>query len=195
MKTYTTAIAISSILCANFVLAGQPTNSNQIKNTIISIQYQVTDLTDPLLPFFCKDFIAARNSMSMSNAVQIVELIRQGNLSPVQSDIGVLLLSGLDEHTYWVVTEQLLNTNTDESVLDDLLGPPMPYGPGYANAYKNGALYKKLAGLKAAREWGSAVEADLNLILSGEASGIYTDYLKHPAKYGYRPRHKYNGNP
>ena len=197
MKTCTITAAMLCILCsANLVCADQSTNSDQIKikNTIVAIQNQVEDLTDPLEPLFCKEFVAARKSMSRNTAVQIVKLIRQRALTTVQSDIGVLLLSGLNERTYWVVTEQLLTTNTEDEVLDSILNPPLPYGPGYANSFKVQVFYKKLHALEAAAQCGPSAKVDLNMILSGEASRIYADYLKHPDRYGYRSPNDYNGN-
>lgn len=170
------------------------TNRDDVKAEIIVIQEQVVDLTNPLEPLFNKQFLKMRKSMSASTARKIVGLIEKGDLTPTQSDIAVLLLSNLDQQIYWHVTQELLTTNTDNEALDTLLIPPLPYGPGYANSYKYEFYYKKLLALKAIRQWGCAVKSDLDLVLSGEASCIYADYLKHPDKYGYRSPDQYMGN-
>jgi hypothetical protein len=156
------------------------TNQDKVKAEIISIQKQVVDLTNPLEPLFDKQFVAMRKSMSVGTAKKIVELIESGSLAPMQSDIAVLLLSGLDQQIYWHFTESLLSTNIDGDTLDDLLSPPFPYGPGYANAFRFKEYKDKLLALKEKRP-----DQNLDLILSGEASRTYLDYLKHPEKYGY----------
>lgn len=195
MKAGIITIATLCILChAGSASADQTTNSDQIKNTIVSIQNQIVDLTNPLEPLFCKEFVAARKSMTRTTALQIVEFIRQGKLKRVQSDIGVLLLSGLKERTYWVVTEQLLTTNTDDEVLGCLLDPPFPYGPGYANSDKVKALCKKLLALNATGQSGPSTKSALESILNGEDSRDYADYLKHPDRYGYLAPNDYGGN-
>jgi hypothetical protein len=188
-----TAATFCVLFHAASAFGDQSTNSDQIKGTIISIQDQIVDLTNPLEPLFCKEFFEARKSMSRTTALQIVELIRQRKLNQTQSDIGVLLLSGLNERTYWVVTEKLLATNTDDEVLHDLLSPPFPYGPAYANSYKVPALYKKLLALKATGQCGPCAAFDLNSIVIGEDATDYADYLKHPDRYGYPPPGEFNG--
>jgi len=95
-------------------------------------------------------------------------------------EIGVLLLSSLKQQTYWVVTEPLLTTNTEEEVLDTVVSPPFPFGPGYANTYKIEYFKERLLQLKTQRP-----DDNLDLILSGEDSRGYSDYLKHPHAYGY----------
>lgn len=165
------------------------TNHIPIKEIIVSIQKEIVDLTNPLEPLHCKQFLTIRKSMSESTAQQIVQLIRQGDLTLTQADIGVLLLSGLKEQTYWVVTEPLLTTNTENDVLDDLLSPPFPYGPGYANTYRIEFIKKRLLQLKEQRLGNTNSISYLNDIidftLSGENSKAYADYLKHPDAYGY----------
>lgn len=187
-------VVILSIAAFRPTYAEAQTNQDEVKDKIIAIQTQVVDLTNPLEPLFNKQFLAMRKSMSIRTARKIVELIKAGSLTQTQSDIGVLLLSGLDQRLYWHFTAVLLTTNTDEEALDTMLNPPLPYGPGYANSCQYDAYRKKLLALKAAAQLGPAVMNDLNLILSGEASSIYGDYLKHPDKYNYPPPSEFNGN-
>ena len=181
MKKRVTIAVIFCFLC-NFavVQADQTTNDIQIKDVIVSIQMRIVDLTDALEPLHDAQFVVTRKAMTEKTARQIVKLIRQGNLTTTQADIGVLLLSGLKEQTYWVVTNPLLTTNTESEVLDDVLGPPFPYGPGYANTYQIKWFQKRLLQLKAQRP-----DDNLDLILSGEDSKTYADYLKNPHAYGY----------
>jgi hypothetical protein len=181
-------VAITALLCLfcniNPVRGGQTTNDLQIKQAIVSMQGRIVDLTDPLQPLYDEQFVSLRKSMSEKTARQVVELIRHGNLTATQADIGALLLSGLKEQTYWVVTESLLTTNTDEQILEDILSPPFPYGPGYANTYKIEYFRKRLLLLKTESP-GSHFDSTFDLILSGEDSKDYADYLKHPHDYGY----------
>jgi hypothetical protein len=162
MKPRVTIAAMLCLLCINPVCGAQTTNDVQIKEVIVSIQKQIVDLTNPLEPMFNAKFTAARNAMTEQTARQIVELIRQGVLTNTEADLGVLLLSGLKEQTYWVVTE------------------PFPYGPGYANTYKIEWYKNRLLQLKAQKP-----NTDFDFILSGEDAKSYADYLKHPDKYGY----------
>jgi hypothetical protein len=180
MKPRVTIAAMLCLLCINPVCGAQTTNDVQIKEVIVSIQKQIVDLTNPLEPMFNAKFTAARNAMTEQTARQIVELIRQGVLTNTEADLGVLLLSGLKEQTYWVVTEPLLTTNTDWEVMGTLLCPPFPYGPGYANTYKIEWYKNRLLQLKAQKP-----NTDFDFILSGEDAKSYADYLKHPDKYGY----------
>jgi hypothetical protein len=69
MKADIITIAALSILFQVGIAGDQTTNSDQIKNTIVSIQNQVVDLTNPLEPFFCKEFVATRKSMSRMTAL------------------------------------------------------------------------------------------------------------------------------
>ena len=173
------------LLCSvNPFCSAQTTNEAQIKGVIISIQKDITDLTDPLEPLYDVQFVATRKAMTEQTAQQIVQLIRQGVLTNTQADIGVLLLSGLREQTYWVVTVPLLTTNMDEEVLDTLLDPPFPYGPGYANVYKIEFVKKRLLQLKDESRHDNGTP-DFDFILSGEDAKAYADYLKHPDRYGY----------
>ncbi len=163
----------------------QTTNEAQIKDVIISIQTEIVDLTNPLEPLFNKQFVATRKAMTEKTARQIVQLIREGVPTNVQADVGILLLSGLKEQTYWIVTQPLLTTNMvtntqDPFVMEDLLSPPFPYGPGYANTYKIQWYRERLLHLKTQRP-----DVNFDLILSGEDARDYADYLKNPEKYGY----------
>jgi hypothetical protein len=181
MKAHVTITALLCLFCnINSVRGDQATTNLPIKQAIVSIQERIVDLTNPLDPLYDKQFVSLRKSMSENNAKQIVELIRHGNLTTTQADIGALLLSGLKEQTYWVVTEPLLTTNTDEQILEDILSPPFPYGPGYANTYKIEYFRKRLVLLKTERP-----DSTFDLILSGYDSKTYADYLKHPHAYGY----------
>jgi len=162
------------------VRADQATNDIQIKSIIVSIQKEIVDLTDPVEPLYDAQFVATRKAMTEGTARQIVKLIHQGDLTTTQAEIGVLLLSSLKQQTYWVVTEPLLTTNTEEEVLDTVVSPPFPFGPGYANTYKIEYFKERLLQLKTQRP-----DDNLDLILSGEDSRGYSDYLKHPHAYGY----------
>jgi hypothetical protein len=149
-------VTIATMLCALFyispVCSAQTTNDVQIKDVIVSIRQQITDLTDELEPLYDKQFVATRKAMTEKTARQIVELIRHGALTnDTQVDIGVLLLSGLKEQSYWIVTQSLLTTNTNPEVLHSMLDPPFPYGPGYANAYKIQWYRNRLLQLEAQR--------------------------------------------
>jgi hypothetical protein len=180
MKARVTIAAMLCLLCANPICGAQTTNDLPIKEVIISIQERIVDLTDPVEPLYNAKFLATRKAMTEQTARQIVELIRQGVLTNTQADIGVLLLSGLKEQTYWIVAEPLLTTNTDQGILDTVLSPPFPYGPGYANAYKIQWYKDRLLRLKAQRP-----DFNFDFILSGKDAKSYADFLKHPDKYGY----------
>jgi hypothetical protein len=185
MKTHVMMVVMLCLLGFNPICGAQTTNDVQIKEVIASIQTQITDLTDSLEPLYNAKFLATRNAMTEPTARQIVELIRQGVLTNnTQADIGVLLLSGLKEQTYWVVTEPLLTTNTDEEVMGTLLCPPFPYGPGYANTYKIAWYKNRLLRLRDESHHDNGTP-DFDFILSGEDAKSYADYLKHPHKYGY----------
>lgn len=163
------------------ICSAQTTNDVQIKDVIVSIQKEIVDLTNPLEPLFNRQFVATRKVMTEKTARQIVQLIRQGVLTnDTQADVGVLLLSGLKERSYWIVTQPLLTTNTNPEVLHSVLDPPFPYGLGYANTYKIPWYRNRLLHLKAQRP-----DGDFDLILSGEDAKDYADYLKNPQKYGY----------
>jgi len=183
MKRHVTIVALLCLLGhSNPVRAQQATNEAQIKDVIVSIQNDIVDLTDPLEPLHNAQFVAMRKGMTEKNAREIVQLIRRGILTNTQADIGVLLLSGLKERTYWVVTIPLLTTNIDAYALQDVLDPPFPYGPGYADTYKIEWFKKRLLVLEG-RD--TEIAPEIELILSGEDSRDYADYLKHPGKYGY----------
>lgn len=179
-------VATLYLLCGcDLVQCGQSTDNDPVKNTILSIQKEVVDLTAPVEPLYCKTFLTARKSMSKETAEQIIKLIQHGDLTVTQSEIGVLLLSGLPERVYWKSTEQLLTTTTPEGILETILNQPLPYGPSYANAYKEEKYSKILLELKNDKNCSRELKPILDLILSGKASKIYEDYLKHPDKYGY----------
>lgn len=174
-------MAVALCVLGNISLApGAQTNDVPIKGIIISIQQDVGDLTARLDPLHVKQFVDARKTMSQKTAKEIVGLIRRGELTTTQADIGIYLLSGLKEQTYWVVTQPLLTTNTENEVFDTVLNPPFPYGPGYAHTYKIEFIRKRLLQLKEQRP-----DYNLDLILSGENSRDYADYLKHPDAHGY----------
>src|SRR5215472_3710633 len=104
MKALVTIAGMLCLLCnMSPACLAQTTNEAQIKAVIISIQEDVTDLTDELEPLYDAQFIATRKAMTEKTARQIVQLIRQGALTnDTQADIGILLLTGLRQQTYWV---------------------------------------------------------------------------------------------
>ena len=178
-------VTIAAMLCLLFntnpVCSAQTTNEAQIKDAIVSIQKYVVDLTDGLVLLHDAQFVAIRKAMTEKTARQIVQLLRQGALTnDTQADVGVLLISGLKERSYWIVTQPLLTTNTNPEVLHSMLSPPFPYGPGYANTYKIQWYRNRLLQLKAQKPDGY-----YDLILSGEDARDYADYLKNPEAYGY----------
>jgi hypothetical protein len=183
------SISIAVALC--LACSGEPAQEGKtmdkesIKSTILSIQKQIVDLTNPVEPFNCKEFVIIRKSMSRNTAERIVQLIEHGELTTAQSEIGVLLLSGLPENINWQTTSPLVNISTHEDVISALLLPPLPYGPGYANSYTNEAYVQKLRELRGDRRCGTELKRILDLILNGNASSIYSNYLKHPDQYGY----------
>jgi hypothetical protein len=170
----------------NKAFGQQATNQWDIKFEIVSIQGKIGDLTDSMEPFRCKEFVLLRKSMSTEAGKQIVLLIKDHQLTTLQSEIGLCLLSGLAETNYWETTKPLLSTNTSEEVLYNILGMPMPYGPCFANAYTNEKYRAVLMQLKADTT-SKMIKMSLDFILSGEAANTYRDYLKHPARYGYAP--------
>lgn len=165
---------------------GRAMSDDAIKGTILSVQIEVGDLTNPAEPLNCKRFLAARKSMSKETARQIVKLIERGALTNTQSEIAVLLLSSLPEAIYWRITEPLVVAKTEQDVLKAVLLPPLPYGPGYANAFREDDYSNKLVDLRDDPKCARELKAILDLILSRRASKIYRDYLKHPGLYGYR---------
>jgi hypothetical protein len=169
----------------SLVSFGQPADVDPIEATITSIQKEIGDLTNLVEPLNSKTFLAARKSMTKATAEQIIKLIQQKRISGTQSEIGVLLLSGLPEDIYLNTTRPLVAASTQEDVLKDLLMPPLPYGPGYANACKEPKFKEVLVGLKTNAACGKEVKTVLDLIISGEASRIYSNYRRHPDQYGY----------
>jgi hypothetical protein len=186
MKTPIVFLLITiSLYISSLPLYGQPTNDDSIRATIVFVQEEIVDLTNPLEPLNCKKFVAARRSLTQETADQIVKLIQHGNLSNTQSEIGALLLSGLPEDNYLKTTKQLIAATTQEEVLNTLLMPPLPYGPGYANACKENELKTMLVALRSNPACSQEVKAVLDFIMSGKASSNYSDYKKHPDQYGY----------
>jgi len=185
MKTHISILMLCLIYSSNPAQCSELMDTNLIKSEILSVQKEVVDLTNPVEPLNSKTFLAIRKAMSEAIAGQIIEMVRQEDLTNTQAEIGVLLLSKLPEETYFRITEQLITTNTEEGILDLLLMPPLPYGPGYANAYKNDKYKNRLAEIRDNTKCGQELKATLDLILSGKASHIYADYLKHPDQYGY----------
>jgi len=169
----------------NPYLFGQPMQDDSIKSTILSVQKEIVDLTDPVEPLRCKKFVAARTLMTSETAEQIIKLIQQGSLSGTQSEIGVILLSGLPEAAYLKTTEQLIAPTTQKDVLNALLMPPLPYGPGHANSCGKEDFKKKLVALKNNPACSRSVKTILDLIISGKALDTYSDYKEHPDRYGY----------
>lgn len=184
MKT-TMLFLLIVVIFYSLVLFGQPAHGDPIEETIASIQKEIGDLTNPVEPLNSKAFLAARRSMTKETAERIIKLIQQNRISGTQSEIGVLLLSGLPEDIYLNTTRPLVVVSTQGDVLKDLLMPPLPYGPGYANACKKPEFKEVLVGLKTNAACDKEVKTALDLIISGEASRIYSDYRKHPDQYGY----------
>src|SRR5262249_50840316 len=134
VKFITIAVSLLTMLTG---LALAEDADAQMKATITSIEKVVVDLTNPLELLQCREFLRVRKSLSKDGASTIVKLISGGNLSTTQSLIGVHLLSGLDEKSYWDVTEPLLSPKTPKIILKSVLIQPFPYGPGFANAFQN----------------------------------------------------------
>jgi hypothetical protein len=165
--------------------ADETMSRDQVKATLFSIERAVVDLTNPLEPLHHKEFVSFRKSMSVSTAKTIVRLIQAGELNVTQSHIGIHALSGLPEETYWAMTSEMLSSKTKEEILSNVLLQPLPYGPSYANAYKNDDYRRVLLKLSEDIGVGKAIKAQLELILKGKAAKIYKDFRKHPERYGY----------
>lgn len=187
IKTLHISLSLGLLCVIDIDLSAQvPDGQQQVKAAIVSIQQRIWDLTNPLEPFHCKQFVSIRKSISDDTGKQIVMLIKNGQLTTTQSEVGVGLLTGLSEAHYWNITSALLTTNTPEEILLSVINMPMPYGPCFANAYTN-EMYKTMLSTLKSNSGSTRIKDSLDFILSGEAAKTYQDYLKHPDRYGYSP--------
>lgn len=173
-----------SVFCVKSFGQQQSMSHEEVKAAIISMQKKIVNLTYSLEPFNCKEFVSLRKQISKDTGEQVVRLIKDRQLTEVQSDIGICLLTGLDETNYWAVTASLLSTNTPDEALGDIINPTLPYGPGFANAYTN-ENYKILLERLKANTTSKLIRTKLELIVSGESAKIYRDFVKHPERYNY----------
>jgi hypothetical protein len=188
-------LALGLIFLSGQVIFGQQLqNQEDVKAAIISIQKQIVDLTNPLEPFDCREFIMLRKSIHKKTCRQIVRMIKNGELTTTQSEIAIGILTGLPEADYCEVTSVLLSPKIPGEILHSVLDMPLPYGPCYANSYNDEIYRSMLLKLKTNKATSNEVKLILSSILSGEAAKTYKNYLKHPDQYGYPPIQTYSTN-
>ena len=93
----------------------------------------------------------------------------------------------LTENEYWQVMEPLLSTQTRSVVLQDVLAPPLPFGPGYANACQLEKFKVILNTLRKHADLDLLTSNCLESICSGEAGRRYKEFLQNPDVANYPP--------
>ncbi len=178
----TFAIILISIFFSVFIF-----QSNKLKSSIIKIENEVVDLTSPLHLFDSSAFHLCSEKLSEKDAEGIVKLICEGNLSETQIYISIYLLSfSLPEKRYWDIAFPLLNKIQNGSIINELL-LPVPFGPGYANAYNRMPYKNAINKLKQKFESEEESQNAINYILSGKASDDCKKFLKDPTIYNLDP--------
>ena len=178
----TSMIILINISFSNFVFS-----FNKLKSVILSIENEVVDLTSPLQLFDSSMFQSCAENISENDTENIVKLISEGNLSETQIYISIYLLSfSLPEKRYWEITFPLLNKIQNGKIINELL-LPVPFGPGYANAYNKIPYKDTISKLKQKFINEEKSQGAINYILSGKASYDCKNFPKDPTIFNLDP--------
>jgi hypothetical protein len=155
------------------------------KSAILAIEKSIDGLTDLTVLLRCDAFLSFRRSITEAKATEIVCLIQSQELKGDAASIGIMAAQFLPEERYWAVTMPLLSRHTERLVLQDMLMPALPYGPGYAHSITNAACKEKLTALKNDPEISGSVKGIIDVILTGELAKIYSKFKRDPEDFNY----------
>jgi hypothetical protein len=173
------------LICLGQLYAADTNSVGDTKGAILAIEKSVYDLTDQTVLLRCDAFLALRRSVTEAKASEIVCLIQSQELKGDAACIGIMAAQFLPEERYWAVTMPLVSSHTEGLVLQDMLEPALPYGPGYAHCITNAACKRKLTALNNDPEINGNIKGIIDRILSGEEKKIYAKFKRDPEDFNY----------